>query len=142
MIIQLFRIEYTPDNINDYAVNILAESGEVAIKKIVEIVKRPITVRTIDTVCSGIQIATEHVQETIANPILKTLKNQLKVLQDQYDELLEHIQEQEKSTKTHTYYCPYCDFSCTSTLGIASHKRHKHPTEWQQEKLQKEKEYE
>lgn len=118
MTIHLFRIEYTPDNIRDYAVTILAENGDAAIKKISEIVKRQIVVRTIDTVCSGIQLATDKVVEIIAEPLLKK----------------ENVQADKVEKPKKTYKCPYCDFESTATLAVTSHKRHKHPEEWEKEK--------
>ena len=119
MLIQLFKIDYTIDNSQEYSANVLAENGEAAIKKIVSVLQNQIVVRGIETVCSGIQLATDKIVEIIAAPLL------------QKTEIRTDVKE-EKPKKV--YKCPYCDMESGSTLGIASHKRYKHPTEWAAEK--------
>lgn len=131
MNICLYRIDYTIDGNHDYSVNILAENGEAAIKKIVQILQRPITVRTIDTVCVGIQLATNAVEKIISDQY--TQKNH-KIT----EKVVENVEtEKVDGRKTKIYKCPYCEFETKSGLGLASHKKHKHFVEWTREKESK-----
>ena len=131
MNICLYRIDYTIDGNHEFTVNILAENGDAAIKKIVQVLQKQITIRTIDTVCVGIQLATEAIEKLIAEPFMK--KNP--VITQKAVEKIESPKVEKKvdGRSTRVFRCKYCDYVSKSGFDLAAHKKAEHFLEWTRE---------